>query len=123
MLSIPPLLDRFVGGLLGHSYAQISDCSVEATGTINANTWQAGGLVGSHGATAEYTSSVNDCSVIGKGDNGLNITSYYASAGGAIGDVSVSGVGSTTMQGITVANVSIAADSEDFGSGIAYVEP
>lgn len=113
--------DRFVGGLLGHSYAQISDCSVEATGTINANTWQAGGLVGSHGATAEYTSSVNDCSVIGKGDNGLNITSYYASVGGAIGEVSVSGVGSTTMQGITVANVSIAADSEDYGSGIAYV--
>jgi len=33
--------DRFVGGVLGHSYAQISDCSVEASGTINANTWQA----------------------------------------------------------------------------------
>ena len=113
--------DRFVGGLLGHSYAQISECSVEATGTIKATTWQAGGLVGTHGATAEYTSSVNDCSVIGKGDNGLNITSYYASVGGAIGEVSVSGVVSTIMEGITVANVSIAADSEDYGSGIAYV--
>lgn len=113
--------DRFVGGLLGHSYAQISNCSVEATGKIKANTWQAGGLVGSHGATAKYTSSVKDCSVIGKGDNGLNITSYFASVGGAIGAVSVSGVNSTPVDGITVANVSIAADSEEFGSGIAYV--
>ena len=113
--------DRFVGGLLGHSYAQISDCSVEASGTIKANTWQAGGLVGSHSATDTYISSVKNCSVIGSEYAGLNITSYYASVGGAIGAVSVSGVGSTTMEGITVANVSIAADSEDYGSGIAYV--
>ena len=113
--------DRFVGGLLGHSYAQISDCTVEATGTIKATAWQAGGLVGSHGATATYTSSVENCSVIGDGEDGLNVTSYYASVGGAIGAVSVSGVDSTTMEGITVANVSIAADSEDYGSGIAYV--
>ncbi|MBR2504203.1 MAG: hypothetical protein IKB62_08795, partial [Oscillospiraceae bacterium] len=113
--------DRFVGGLLGHSYAKISDCSVEASGTIHADTWQAGGLVGTHGATATYTSSVENCSVIGDGEDGLNVTSYYASVGGAIGAVSVSGVDSTTMEGITVANVSIAADSEDYGSGIAYV--
>lgn len=113
--------DRFVGGLLGHSYAKISDCSVEASGTIHADTWQAGGLVGTHGATATYTSSVENCSVIGNGEDGLNVTSYYASVGGAIGAVSVSGVDSTTMEGITVANVSIAADSEDYGSGIAYV--
>lgn len=113
--------DRFVGGLLGHSHAQISKCSVEATGKINANTWQAGGLVGSHGATAAYKSSVENCSVIGDGEDGLNVTSYYASVGGAIGAVSVNGVDSTTMKGITVANVSIAADSKDYGSGIAYV--
>ena len=31
---------------------------VEASGTIKADTWQAGGLVGSHGATATYTSSI-----------------------------------------------------------------
>ncbi len=113
--------DRFVGGLIGHSYAQISDCSVESSGTISADTWQAGGLVGSHGATATYTSSIKNCSVIGNGDDGLSVTSYYKSVGGVIGSVSLTDVDSTPMDGITVANVSVAADSEDYGSGIAYV--
>ena len=112
--------DRFVGGLLGHSYAQISDCSVEASGTINADTWQAGGLVGSHGATATYTSSIENCSVSG-GTDGLAVTSYYTEAGGAIGSVSVSGVDSTTIDGITVENVSVTAISGDYGSGLAEV--
>ncbi len=112
--------DRFVGGLLGHSYAQIEDCSVTATGTINADTWQAGGLVGSHGATATYTSSIENCIVDG-GEDGLDVTSYYASAGGAVGSVSVSGVESTTLDGVIVKNVSVEAEDESSGSGIALV--
>ena len=112
--------DRFVGGLIGHSYAQIDECSVTATGTINADTWQAGGLVGSHGATATYVSSVENCVVVG-GESGLDITSYYASVGGAIGAVSVTGVDSTPITGITVKNVALAAQSDASGSGISYV--
>ncbi len=112
--------DRFVGGLLGHSYAQIEDCSVTATGTINADTWQAGGLVGSHGATAAYTASIENCVVDG-GEGGLVVTSYYAAAGGAIGSVSVSGVDSTPVDGIIVSNVSVEAEDESFGDGVALV--
>ncbi len=113
--------ERFVGGILGHSYAKISNCSVVATGTINADTWQAGGLVGAHGATATYTSSIENCTVAGTTDEGLTVTSYYTAAGGAVGAVSLSGVTETTIDCVTVANVSVEAVSNAFGSGLAYI--
>ena len=112
--------DRFVGGLLGHSYANISGCSVNASGNISAGTWQVGGLVGSHYAVEG--SSVSNCSVIGDAENGgLAVTSYYTAAGGAIGAVTLSGVTETTIDGVTVANVSVEAENPGYGSGLANV--
>jgi len=108
--------DRFVGGLVGHSYAQISDSSVEAYGTINADTWQAGGLVGSHGATASYVSSIEDCSVIGDASyGGITVRTEYAPAGGLAGVISLSGVEETTVNNIIVKNVNIVANSDEYG--------
>ena len=114
--------DRFVGGIVGHSYAQISDCSVEAFGTISADTWQVGGLVGSHGATDTYTSSINDCSVIGDDSNGgITITTKYAPAGGFAGVITLSKVDETTFDNITVENISISANSKEYGGDVAEI--
>ena len=110
--------DRFVGGVLGHSYAQITDCSVEASGTIKANTWQAGGLVGAH--YAADGASVSNCSVNG-GASDLTVTSYYAAAGGVIGTVTLVDGVEPVIDGITVENVTVEADSADYGSGLALV--
>ena len=95
----------FVGGILGHSYAQMSDCSIEASGSINASNWQAGGLIGSHYASAE--ASILNCSVTGE-DNGISLYAYNGAVAGAIGKVNaVSNVDSTTIDGISVSNIDL----------------
>lgn len=63
----------FIGGIVGHGYPQMSDCSVEAEGTIHAYQWCCGALVGYLGEGAD----VYDSSVIGTND-GLAISTEMA---------------------------------------------
>jgi len=111
--------ERYVGGLIGHSYVQIFDSSVKASGTINATTYQAGGLIGVHFAN-NGNSSVEDCDIVGDDANGgLTVKSGAAAVGGAIGAVSEV-VSNTVVDNIKVENVSVVAGSDAYGDK-AYV--
>ncbi len=108
-----------VGGLVGDSYAKISNCSVKATGTITATGEAAGGLVGQQITTSGQAASVENCSVIG--DGGLSINSKLSSVGGAIGNVALETVTETTIDGVTVMNVSVNAEAAGELGGVASV--
>ena len=78
----------------------------------------AGGLVGAH--YAADGASVSNCSVNG-GASDLTVTSYYAAAGGVIGTVNLVDGVEPVIDGITVSNVTVKADSTDYGAGVALV--
>lgn len=109
----------FVGGIIGHSYARISNCKVEGYGTISASGWQCGGLVGSHNSSTSSVASINDCSVTGDTENGgLSIISYSGGAGGVVGRVTLTGVDSTVLDNLEVSGVSISATNNN---GLGYI--
>ena len=72
----------YIGGIVGHGYVNISNSSVEATGTIYSTFWCAGGMVGYAG---EGSSNITNSSVIGTGTDGILVTSAAGGLGAIVG--------------------------------------
>jgi len=101
----------FIGGIVGHGYPQMSDCSVEADGTIHAYQWCCGALVGYLGEGAD----VYNCTVKGFNE-GLKLSSVMAGIGGAVGRTN----GGSTVDNIVVENVDISTSeyyANNYGAG------
>ena len=106
----------FVGGLIGHSQAKISNCTVDATGTITAKNWQCGGLVGAQWVTE--TSCVTNCSVSGDDTNGgLSISSQNGAVAGIAGIVVMNGAETTTLDDLSVEDVEISTSNTTNSTG------
>lgn len=104
---------RYVGGMVGHGYANMSNCTVEAEGTINSTYWCCGSLIGYIGEN----STGRDCKVIGTGDDGLSLWSAMAGIGGAFGMPNED----CTFDNISVANVNIDTSEAYVGYGVGYI--
>ena len=103
----------YVGGMVGHGYANMSNCTVEAEGTINSTYWCCGSLIGYIGEN----STGRDCKVIGTGDDGLSLWSAMAGIGGAFGMPNED----CTFDNISVANVNIDTSEAYVGYGVGYI--
>ena len=118
--------DRFVGGLVGHSYARISNSSVKGTGKIYCATWQVGGLAGvqrKYDPSQCDASWIKNCSVEGIDGKLVVESGYYGPAGGITSYV-VSDVGpveDVIMDGNIVKNVDVRAYTTYDGLSTAYI--
>ena len=93
----------YVGGIVGHGYATISNCTFK--GDINGTSYQVGGITGSGGFT------VTNCSVYG------NVTAKYW-AGGIVGNCQDGGAYTNCyVEGV------ISAESTFWGGGAAGITP
>ena len=93
----------YVGGIVGHGYATISNCTFK--GDINGTSHQVGGITGSGGFT------VTNCSVYG------NVTAKYW-AGGIVGNCQDGGAYTNCyVEGV------ISAESTFWGGGAAGITP
>lgn len=106
-----------VGGLLGHSYAQISDCTVSGHGSITGGGWQVGGLVGGHGTNADDTTSIENCAVLGDAEQGgFDISASSGRVGGVLGYVALdAALTETTVDKLVAANLSVKSGAESVG--------
>ena len=89
----------YVGGIVGHGYPKISNCTVEATGSVACTYWCSGGMVGYGG---EGGTRITDSSVAGVGE-GLTITTVAGGAAAVCG-LSVSG---NYFENVSAANVKV----------------
>ena len=93
----------YVGGIVGHGYATISNCTFK--GDINGTSYQVGGIAGSGGFT------ITNCSVYG------NVTAKYW-AGGIVGNCQDGGAYTNCyVEGV------ISAESTFWGGGAAGITP
>jgi hypothetical protein len=101
---------RGVGGIVGNGFPVMTDCSVEAEGTIYATYWGVGGILG---FASDKGAKVYNATVKGVG-NGLTISSYLGGVGGVTGTPHCA---ATT--GATVSNVTISSSNNYY---MAYVD-
>ena len=103
----------YVGGIIGHCYGSMNNCTVVGTGTINSTFWSCGSLIGYLGEGATGT----NCKVIGTGDNGIELWSAMAGIGGAFGMPQTG----CTFDKITVSNVTLNTNASYKSYGIGYI--
>lgn len=97
----------YVGGIVGHSYATMTDCDVYAYGSINCNYWGCGALIGYMGEGMKE--GIKNCTVISDEDNGgLGLWSAYGGIGAAAGLLE----DDSTLDSVSVKDVSIDSDSD-----------
>jgi len=108
--------NRCVGGLVGHSRANISNSSVKAEGNISGNSYRVGGLVGWFVSASGngYNAEINSCTVEGTGSNGIAIDCSASYSGGLTGQVSNNN-GTVVVDDVKVYNASISAASGSVG--------
>lgn len=102
----------FVGGIVGHGYPTMKNCTVKATGTIITNQWCNGCLIGYLGEGPD----VSDCVVEGQGEKGITLQSAMAGVGGAIGRTN----GGNKIERVHVSGVNIQTSTwyaENYGAG------
>lgn len=106
----------YVGGIVGHGYVKVNNCSVEAGGTIKSNFWCVGGIIGYGG---EGFTAVTDTAVDG-GTDGLTITSAAGAVAGIIGRAEDNnGSQPCSGSGLSVRNVNISTFTGAYGDGYA----
>lgn len=97
----------YVGGIVGHSYATMTDCDVYAYGSINCNYWGCGALIGYMGEGMKE--GIKNCTVISDEDNGgLGLWSAYGGIGAAAGLLE----DDSTLDSVSVKDVSIDSNSD-----------
>ncbi len=106
-----------VGGLAGHSRSNISNSTVEATGSITGVS-VTGGLVGYfvHATGNGITAAINACAV-----KGVAIESTDENAGGLVGFVSKTNADQIVIDTVSVSDVTIAATNSESGNSVASV--
>ena len=108
-----------VGGLAGQSRANISNSSVEASGTVSGD-YRVGGLVGWFiSASANgYNAEINDCFVKGDETEGFTVKGATTNVGGLVGRVN-NNDGTVVIDDVAVYNASVSSDN----NSVAYVVP
>ena len=101
---------RGVGGIVGAGFPVITNCSVEAEGTIHATYWGSGAILG---FASDKGAKVTNATVKGAGE-GLTVSSYLGGVGGVTGTP----YGAATT-GATISNVTISSNSNYY---MAYVD-
>lgn len=94
----------YVGGIVGHGYPTINDCSVKAEGQIIANYWGAGAILGFSG---DNGAKVTNSTVVGTGEEGLEIHGNYGGAASVTGSPY-----GAAVNGATVSDVNVTSNSD-----------
>lgn len=94
----------YVGGIVGHGYPTINDCSVKAEGQIIANYWGAGAILGFSG---DNGAKVTNSTVVGTGEEGLEIHGNYGGAASVTGSPY-----GAAVNGATVSDVKVTSNSD-----------
>ncbi|MBE6912326.1 MAG: hypothetical protein E7473_07360 [Ruminococcaceae bacterium] len=109
----------YVGGIVGHGYPRMSNCSVEANGGsyIHSHYWSVGALVGYAGeGTTVSDSYVDGNANISDGDDNLSVWGAYGAQGAAIGLANDNGSQFCTLTNVTAKNVDVSGS--DYVSGL-----
>ena len=93
----------YVGGIAGHGYPKMDNCSVEAEGKIIANYRGAGAILGFSG---DYGAKITNSSVSGVGE-GLEIHGNYGGAAAIIGSPY-----GAALENVSASNLSITSNSD-----------
>ena len=93
----------YVGGIVGHGYPTINNCSVVGEGSIVANYWGAGAVLGFSG---DYGAKVTNATVEGTGE-GLLIHGNYGGAAAVTGSPY-----GAAVNGAEVSNLDITSNSD-----------
>ena len=99
----------YVGGIIGHGYPTVKNCSVTAEdgSYIMSGYWSAGAIVGFGGEGSKF----EDCSVVGLGEDGLFIYGAYGAAAAVCGNAR----GETTGNNLYASNIEISGDDYALG--------
>ena len=102
----------YVGGIIGHGYPTVKNCSVTAEDRsyIKSGYWSAGAIVGYGGEGSKF----EDCSVVGLGEDGLFIYGAYGAAAAVCGNAR----GETTGNNLYASNIEISG--ADYALGYIF---
>lgn len=97
----------YVGGIIGHGYATMTNCDVFGFGTINCHYWCCGALIGYMGEG--MVKGISDCTVVSDEDNGgLTLWSAYGGIGAACGLLQ----DGSTLDSIVAKDVAVKSNSD-----------
>lgn len=94
----------YVGGIVGHGYPTIKDCSVVGEGDIIAHYWGVGAILGFSGDSG---AKVSDVTVQGTGEEGLTVFGEYGGAAAVTGSPY-----GAALDGATVKNIAVESNSD-----------